>query len=365
MTTSNQANSMGLLELLYIDREVSAIFVNAPDRVYVERKGKIQEVNSQFKDNEELWAAIHNLLKPSGQKLDPAMPLLKTRLPDGSWVNLVMPPAVLSGPVLTIRKVHKDPLTIQDLIRFGSTSPQIAEFLKACVKARLNILVSGGTNSGKTTVLHVIASFIPDDFERIIVIEGSTDLDLPQKHVVTLTARPVNLVGKEEITMRDLVLNSLNMAPSRIIVTEIEGSEAMPLLQAMTTGYDGCMTSIHANNPHEALTRLETMMTQANLSMPVQTIREMIATGIDLIVQQNRLRDGSRKMMKLTEVAEMQGEAIVLSDIFEFQETGVEGGKIRGRITSTGHIPRFMRRLDAAGIQLPLDMFDQKKDENS
>ncbi|GIK43817.1 MAG: type II secretion system protein E [Chloroflexota bacterium] len=364
MTISDQVNPVGLLESLYNDREVSAIFVNAPDRVYVERKGKIQEVNSQFKDNEALWAAIHDLLKPSGQKLDPAIPLLKTRLPDGSWVNLVMPPAVLSGPVLTIRKAHKDPLTIQDLIRFGSTSPEIAEFLRACVKARLNILVSGGTNSGKTTVLKVIASFIPDDSERIIVIEGSAELDLPQKHVVTLTAGPVNLVGKEEITMRDLVLNSLNMVPSRIILTELEGNEAMPLLQAMTTGHDGCMTSIHANNPYEALIRLETMITQANLSMPVQTIREMIATGINLIVQQNRLRDGSRKMMKLTEVAGMQGEAIVLSDIFEFQETGVEGGRIRGRITSTGHIPGFMNRLDAAGVQLPLNMFDQKKDEN-
>ncbi len=364
MTTSDQANATGLLESLYIDREVSAIFVNAPDRIYVERQGKVQEVNDQFKDNEELWAAIDNLLKPMGQKLDPAILLLKTRLPDGAWVNLVMPPAVLSGPVLTIRKAVKESLTIEDLIRFGSTSPEVAQFLNACVKARLNILVSGSTGSGKMTVLNVLGAFIASDVERIIVIESTTNLDLPQKHVVTLTARPVYQAGQEEVTMRDLVLNSLQMRPSRIILTEVEGSEAMPFLQALTTGYEGCMTSIHANTPHEALSRLETIITQANLSMPIQTIREMIGTGLDLIVQQNRLRDGSRKMLKITEVAGMQGEAIVFSDIFVFQEMGVESGKIRGHISPTGHIPGFMSRLDAAGVQLPLDMFDPKPDEN-
>lgn len=365
MSTPDPIKPKGLLESLYINSEINAIFVNAPNQIYVQIKGELQEINSQFKDAEELWAAIDDFLKPLGQKLDPNKPLLETRLPDGSWINLLMPPAVLSGPVLTIRKATRDPLTIQDLIRFGSTSSEVAEFLEACVKARLNILVSGGTSSGKTTVLNVLASFIPDDSERIVTIEGTANLDLPHKHVVTLTARPVYQAGKEEVTRRDLVLNSLNMMASRIIVTEVEGNEAMPLLQAMTTGREGIMTSIFANNPREALSRLETMITQANLSMPVTTIREMIATGFDLIVQQNRLRDGSRKMLKITEVAGMEGEAIVFYDIFEFQETGIENGKIHGRLTPTGHIPGFMSRLDAAGVQLPLDMFDRKNDENS
>ena len=350
--------SKGQLELLYNNSEINEIFVNAPNQIYVQQKGKLQKVNSQFKDIKEVWAAIDDFLQKFGHKINADVPLLETRLPDGSWLNLLLPPAVVCGPVLTIRKARKDRLTIQELIRFGCISSTAADFLKACVKAGLNILVSGGPDSGKTTVLNVLASFIPDDSERIIVIELSDGLALHQQHVVTLSATPDILAGKEGLTKTDLIINSLNMMADRIIVSELEGREVIPLLQAMTTGSEGIMTSVFAVNPADALTRLEFLMTQANSSIPLTTTRQMIADGFDMIVQINRLRDGSRKVMKITEVTGMEGEAIVLSDIFEYQETSFEDGRISGRTKATGHIPRFLSRLVAEGVHDPLDFFD-------
>ncbi|MBE7552252.1 MAG: CpaF family protein [Anaerolineales bacterium] len=357
MSTPDNINSWGPLESLLNDPEVQEILVDGPYRVYIERKGKLKDVNIQFQDNEHLLTLINDILAFLGQKVDQTYPMVDTRLPDGSRINVVIPPLALNGPTLTIRKSTRNPLTLDDLIRFDSMSAEIAEFLKACVKARLNMLISGGTGSGKTTLFNVLCSFISDD-ERIIVIERAAELKLPQRRVVILEARPANLEGKGEVTVRDLLLNSLKMRPDRVIIGDIEGNEVFDFLQAMNSGHDGSMTSLHAQSPSDAIARLETLVTLGNLSTPVLTVREMIASGIDLIVHQERLRDGSRKILKVTEVEGIHDGVVVLSDIFEFRETGVEGGRIRGRIVPTGHIPRFVSRLDAAGSQLPLSLFD-------
>jgi pilus assembly protein CpaF len=282
--------------------------------------------------------------------------LVDARLPDGSRVNAIIPPLALNGPTLTIRKFEKDPLTIDDLISFGSMSPETAEFLKACVKARLNCVVSGGTGSGKTTLLNVLSSFIPED-ERIITVENAAELQLRQEHVVTLESRPPNIEGKGEVTIQDLVINTLRMRPDRIVVGECRGGEALDMLQAMNTGHDGSLTTAHANTPRDTLSRLETMCLMAGMDLPVRAIREQVAAAVDVIVQQQRLRDGSRKIINITEIQGMEGDVIVMSDIFAFEQQGMENGKIIGRLKATGIRPKFYDRIESAGINLPPNIF--------
>jgi pilus assembly protein CpaF len=278
------------------------------------------------------------------------------RLPDGSRVNAIIPPLALNGPTLTIRKFSKVPLTIDDLIRFGTITPEAIEFLNACVVARLNVIVSGGTGSGKTTSLNVLSGFIPND-ERIITVENAAELQLRQEHVVTLESRPPNIEGKGEVTIRDLVVNCLRMRPDRIVVGECRSGEALDMLQAMNTGHDGSLTTLHSNSPRDTLARLETMVLMAGMDLPVRAIREQIASAVHLIVHQDRMRDGSRKVVNITEVQGMEGDVIVMSDIFGFEQQGMEGGRVIGRLKPTGLRPKFVERIESANIHLPAGIF--------
>lgn len=346
----------GPLETLLADEHVSEIMVNGPEKVFVERKGKITKTNIIFENNEHVMKVIDRIVSPLGRRVDESSPYVDARLPDGSRVNAIIPPLALNGPTLTIRKFEKDPLTIDDLIRFGSLSPEVAEFLKACVMGRLNMVVSGGTGSGKTTLLNVLSSFIPND-ERIVTVENAAELQLRQEHVVTLESRPANIEGKGEVTIRDLVINTLRMRPDRVVVGECRGGETLDMLQAMNTGHDGSLTTAHANSPRDMLSRLETMCLMAGMDLPVRAIREQVASAIDLIVQQARMRDGSRKVVNVTEVQGMEGDVIVMSDIFSFEQQGIENGKIIGRLKPTGIRPKFYERIEAAGITLPPNIF--------
>jgi pilus assembly protein CpaF len=346
----------GPLEVLLADENVSEIMVNGPDKVFVERKGKLTKTNIIFENNEHVMKVIDRIVSPLGRRIDESSPYVDARLPDGSRVNAIIPPLALNGPTLTIRKFEKDPLTIEDLIRFGSMSSETAELLKACVKARLNIIVSGGTGSGKTTLLNVLSSFIPND-ERIITVENAAELQLRQEHVVTLESRPPNIEGKGEVTIRDLVINTLRMRPDRIVVGECRAGETLDMLQAMNTGHDGSLTTAHANSPRDTLSRLETMCLMAGMDLPVRAIREQVAAALDVIVQQARLRDGTRKIMNVTEVQGMEGDVIVMSDIFVFEQQGLENGKIVGRLKPTGIRPKFYERIEASGIMLPPNIF--------
>lgn len=339
------------------DPEVTEIMVNGPYQVYVERRGKLELTEVTFRDDEHVMHIIEKIVAPLGRRIDESMPMVDARLPDGSRVNAIIPPLVLNGPTITIRKFFRNPLTIDDLIRFGSITPEIAKFLEACVRGRLNIVVSGGTGSGKTTLLNILSSFIPPD-ERIITIEDAAELQLRQEHVIRLEARPPNIEGKGAITIRDLVRNALRMRPDRIVVGEVRGGEALDMLQAMNTGHDGSLTTGHANSPRDMLARLETMVLMAGMELPVKAIREQIASAIDLIVHAERFKDGSRKVTYVTEVQGMEGDVIVLQDIFIFQQTGVnEQGKVVGRFISTGIRPKFIDRLEAAGIHLDPRIF--------
>lgn len=346
----------GPLEVLLADENVSEIMVNGPEKVFVERKGKLTKTNIIFESNEHVMKVIDRIVSPLGRRIDESSPYVDARLPDGSRVNAIIPPLALNGPTLTIRKFEKDPLTIDDLIRFGSISPETAEFLKACVKGRLNIVVSGGTGSGKTTLLNVLSSFIPND-ERIITVENAAELQLRQEHVVTLESRPPNIEGKGEVTIRDLVINTLRMRPDRIVVGECRSGETLDMLQAMNTGHDGSLTTAHANTPRDMLSRLETMCLMAGMDLPVRAIREQVASAVDVIIQQSRMRDGSRKIVNVTEVQGMEGDVIVMSDIFAFEQQGIENGKIVGRLKPTGIRPKFYERIEAAGIVLPPNIF--------
>jgi pilus assembly protein CpaF len=300
---------------------------------------------------------IEKIVAPLGRRVDESSPMVDARLPNGSRVNVIIPPLALNGPTITIRKFSEKPFTVKDLINFGTLTPNAAIFLKACVEARLNIVVSGGTGSGKTTTLNVISSFIPDD-ERIVTIEDAAELQLRQEHVVRLETRPPNIEGKGAITIRDLVRNSLRMRPDRIVVGEVRSGEALDMLQAMNTGHDGSLTTGHANTPRDMLSRLETMVLMAGMELPVRAIREQIASAVDLIVQQSRLKDGSRRITHITEVIGMEGEIITLQDIFVFKQNGKdEKGKITGDIVPTGIKPKFMEKFDRAGIMLPSDLF--------
>ena len=346
----------GPIEPLLKDDSISEIMVNGPKQVYVERRGKLELSEVAFNDDDHVMRVIDRIVSPLGRRIDESSPTVDARLPDGSRINAIIPPISLVGPVLTIRKFSKDPLTIDDLVRFGTVTPEMVTFLRACVEARLNIVVSGGTGSGKTTTLNVLSSFIPED-ERIVTIENAAELQLRQEHVVTLESRPPNIEGKGEITIRDLVINSLRMRPDRIVVGECRGGEALDMLQAMNTGHDGSMTTAHANTPRDTLARLETMCLMAGVDLPVRAIREQIAAAVELIVQQARLKDGSRRIIAVTEVQGMEGDVIVMQNVFEFEQTGIENGKIVGRMRPTGIRPKFVEKFEAANIYLPPNIF--------
>jgi len=346
----------GPIEPLLKDETVSEVMVNGPKQIYVERRGKLELTDVKFNDDEHVMRVIDRIVSPLGRRIDESSPTVDARLPDGSRINAVIPPISLVGPVLTIRKFSKDPLTVEDLVRFGTFTPEMVTFIKACVEARLKIVVSGGTRSGKTTTLNVLSSFIPED-ERIITIENAAELQLRQEHVVTLESRPANIEGKGEVTIRDLVINSLRMRPERIVVGECRGGEALDMLQAMNTGHDGSMTTAHANTPRDTLSRLETMCLMSGVDLPVRAIREQIAAAVDVVVQQTRMKDGSRRITAVTEVQGMEGDVIVMQDIFVFEQTGIENGKIIGRMKPTGIRPKFIEKFEVANIYLPPNIF--------
>lgn len=349
----------GPIQPLLNDDTINEIMVNGPYKVYIERNGKIEKTNITFRDSEHLMRIIDRILAPLGRRVDESCPYMDARLPDGSRVNVIIPPLSLIGPVLTIRKFARNPFTVEKLIEIGTITPEAIEFLKACVVARLNIVISGGTGSGKTTLLNVLSGFIPND-ERIITIENAAELQLRQEHVVTLETRPPNIEGKGEVTMRDLVINALRMRPDRIIVGEVRGGEALDMLQAMNTGHDGSLTTLHSNSPRDALARIETMVLMAGVDIPIKAIRQQIASALDLIIHMERLKDGSRKVVQITEVQGMEGDTIVLQDIFVFEQLGIENGKIIGRLRPTGIRPKFMEKIEAAGIYLPPEIFGLK-----
>ena len=346
----------GPLQPLLEDDSITEIMVNGPKQIYVERAGKLYKTPITFEDDEHVMRIIERIVAPLGRRVDEASPYVDARLPDGSRVNIVIPPIALNGPVITIRKFYKTPLTIEDLIRFGSITPEVVQFLEACVKARLNIIVAGGTGSGKTTLLNILSSFIPND-ERIVTIENAAELQLRQEHVVRLESRPPNIEGEGEVSIRDLVINSLRMRPDRIIVGEVRGGEALDMLQAMNTGHEGSMTTLHSNSPRDTLARLETMVLMAGMELPTRAIREQIASAVDLIVYQSRMRDGSRKVVAISEIAGMEGDVISMTDLFVFEHGGYREGKVHGRLRPTGLRPKFMDKIRAAGIYLPPRIF--------
>lgn len=347
---------LGPLQPLLEDDTITEVMVNGAKNIYIERKGKIHRVPVTFENNDHVMRIIDRIVAPLGRRIDESSPYVDARLPDGSRVNAVIPPISLVGPVLTIRKFSRNPITVEQLIQFGSVTQEAIMFLKACVESRLNVVISGGTGSGKTTLLNVLSGFIPGD-ERIITIENAAELQLRQEHVITLESRPPNIEGRGEITIRDLVINSLRMRPERIIVGEIRDEAALDMLQAMNTGHDGSMTTLHSNGPRDTLARLETMTLMAGMDLPSRAIREQVASAIDLICHQERMRDGTRKITNLTEISGMEGDVITMTDIFVFEQTGIENGQIQGRLRPTGLRPKFMDKLEAAGINLPPSIF--------
>jgi pilus assembly protein CpaF len=353
----NEFFGFGPIQPLLDDLSVSEVMVNGPFRVYVERKGKLVLTPVKFDDDEHVRRVIDRIVLPLGRRVDIESPLVDARLPDGSRVNAVIPPVAIDGSSITIRKFSAKKLTSDDLIQFGSMTPQIAEFLKACVISRLNVVVSGGTGSGKTTLLNVLSGFIPED-ERIVTIEDAAELKLSQDHVVRLESKKPNLDGKGEVTIRDLVKNALRMRPERIIVGECRSGETLDMLQAMNTGHDGSLTTLHANTPRDSISRMESMALMSGLDFPLKVIREQIASAVELIVQQSRLRDGTRKITYITEVAGMEGDTVVLQDIFKFTEEGMDkDGKVIGAMRPTGLRPLFTPKLEAAGFKLPPEIF--------
>jgi pilus assembly protein CpaF len=347
---------LGPLEPLLRDETITEVMVNGPQQVYIEREGRLELTNVTFQNDEHVMKIIQRIIAPIGRRVDESSPMVDARLADGSRVNAIIPPLSLVGPVITIRKFSATPFTVEDLIRFGTSTTEMFEFLEACVKARLNIFVSGGTGSGKTTMLNILSSFIPDD-ERIVTIEDAAELQLRQEHVITLESRPSNIEGKGAIPIRELVRNALRMRPDRIVVGECRSGEALDMLQAMNTGHDGSMSTGHANSPRDMLSRLETMVLMAGMDLPLKAIREQIASAVDLIVHQNRLKDGSRKIVAITEVQGMEGDVIVMQDIFVFEQTAVVEGKIQGKLKPTGIRPKFVEKFETAGIHLPPNVF--------
>ncbi|MDO9533914.1 MAG: CpaF family protein [Bacillota bacterium] len=362
---SDEILGFGPINPLIHDPTVTEIMVNGYDQIFVERDGKITKTDVCFRDNAHVIHTIDKIITPLGRRIDESSPMVDARLPDGSRVNAIIPPLAVKGPILTIRKFAADPFTSEDLISFGTMTREVAQFLRASVRARVNILVSGGTGSGKTTTLNVLSSFIPD-MERIVTIEDAAELQLRQEHVVTLESRPANIEGKGQITIRDLVINSLRMRPDRIVIGEVRGGEALDMLQAMNTGHDGSISTLHANNPRDALARLETMVLMAGMDLPLRAIREQVSSAVDLIIQQSRLNDGSRKIVKVAEVVGMEGDIITMQDIFVYNQTGVDDkGLITGKHTPTGIIPKCIEKMKEYGERINIEIFEEKFNEPS
>lgn len=347
---------LGPLETLLSDETITEVMVNGPKNIFVERRGKIERAPITFESNEHVMRIIDRIMSPLGRRIDESHPYEDARLADGSRVNAIVPPIALCGPTLTIRKFFKKPLTIEKLIEYGSVSAEAVEFLRACVIAAGNVVVAGGTGSGKTTFLNIISSFIPSD-ERILTIENAAELQLRQEHVVGLESRPPNIEGRGEVTIRDLVVNSLRMRPDRIVVGEIRDGAALDMLQAMNTGHEGSMTTCHANSARDTLARLETMCLMAGMDLPVRAIREQISSAINIIVHLGRLSDGSRRVLQIAEVQGMEGDVVTMSDIFIFEQTGFEKNKVIGKLRPTGLRPRLMDRIEEAGVHLPPTVF--------
>jgi pilus assembly protein CpaF len=357
----DEAVGLGPLEDLLADTTVTEIMVNGPTRVYVERKGKIELTDKTFLDDKSVLAVIERIVSPLGRRIDESQPYVDARLRDGSRVNAVIHPLSLTGPCITIRKFSKVPLTDEDLIRLGTWTPHMRDFLRAAVLARKNIVVSGGTGSGKTTLLNVLGGFVPES-DRIITIEDAAELQLKQEHVVSLEARPPNIEGKGTISIRDLVRNALRMRPDRILVGECRGGEALDMLQAMNTGHDGSLTTVHANSPRDSISRLETLVLMSGMDLPVRAIREQISSAVDLIVQESRFGDGSRKVVNITEVVGLEGDRTTMQDIFVYEQKGVDAaGKLVGKFSPTGAVPTFLDGMRARGVKVDQTMFDPQR----
>jgi len=347
----------GPIEPLLRDPTVTEIMVNGPDAVYSEQFGKIQRTDVKFRDAEHIRHVIDKIVTPLGRRVDESSPMVDARLPDGSRVNAILPPLSLNGPTLTIRKFSAEPYTVDDLIRFGTLTKQMAQFIAACVRAKLNIIVSGGSGTGKTTTLNVLSSFIPED-ERIVTIEDAAELRLNQEHVVRLEARPPNIEGRGEVTIRDLVRNALRMRPDRIIVGEVRGGEALDMMQAMNTGHEGSISTLHANSTRDCLSRLETVMLMADVKLSPAVLRQQISSAIHLVLQLARFQDGTRKLVSITEITGMEGPTVCLQDLFVFEPRGIgEGGKVLGAMRATGLVPKFVDRFGQMGIPVPKEIF--------
>ena len=350
----------GPLEPLLKDPTISDILVNGPKNCYVERRGKLEKIELLFRDNEHLLQIIDRIVSKVGRRVDETSPLVDARLPDGSRVNAVIPPIALDGASLSIRRFGANPLKLEDLLNYKAFSPEMAMLLEACIKARLNIVISGGTGCGKTTLLNTLSSFIPSD-ERIVTIEDAAELQLQQDHVVRLETRPANIEGKGSILTRDLVKNALRMRPERIIVGECRGSETLDMLQAMNTGHSGSMTTLHANSVRDAMSRLETMIMMAGFELPIKAMRQQIASAVDLIIQANRLQGGPRKITSITEVMNMEQDVIIMQEIFKYRQLGVDqNGRAYGQFEATGVRPTFVNRLEQKGVKLPSNMFSER-----
>ncbi len=353
----NDVIGLGPIEPLLENPDITEIMVNGPYSVYVERRGKLELSDAQFTSNEHVMNVINRIVSSVGRRIDESSPMVDARLADGSRVNAIIPPLALTGPTVTIRKFSKRPLTVNDLIRFNSVSPKMMSFLEACVKGKTNIIVSGGTGSGKTTLLNVLSSYIPES-DRIITIEDAAELQLRQNHVITLESRPANIEGVGQISIRDLVRNALRMRPDRIIVGEVRSGETLDMLQAMNTGHDGSLTTAHANSPRDLISRLETMVLMSGMDMPVRAIREQVSSALDLIVHQSRMKDGTRKIVSITEVVGMEGDTITLQELFGYRSSGVDvRGNINGEFIATGVRPGFADKLAASGIIVRDDWF--------
>jgi pilus assembly protein CpaF len=348
---------LGPIDGMIRDPSVSEVMVNAPDEVYFEREGIIYLSDIRFRDAEHIQRIIERIVAPLGRRVDESSPMVDSRLSDGSRVNVIIPPVSPKSPTITIRKFRSDKMTMDELVAAGTIIPEIAEFLKACVRLRLNTLISGGTGTGKTTFLNALSAYIPES-ERIVTIEDPTELKLQQPHVVSLESRPPNIDGKGEITQRDLLRNSLRMRPDRIIIGEVRGSEAFDMLNAMNTGHEGSLSTVHANSPRDALARVENMVMMANLDLPSRAIREQVSSALHLMVQLARFTDGVRRVTHVTEITGMEGQVITMQDLFQFKQTGVDPeGRVLGHMTATGLRPSFADRFAMAGIQLPENVF--------
>ncbi len=347
----------GPITALLDNKDVTEVMVNGPHKVFVERDGKLELSDAQFKDENHVLHVIKKIVAPIGRRIDESSPMVDARLPNGSRVNAVIPPLALDGPSITIRKFSEDPFGVDDLIAFGTLSSKMAEILRVAIEGRLNVVVSGGTGSGKTTTLNVLSSFIPNG-DRIVTIEDAAELRLNQEHVVRLETRPPNIEGRGEISIRDLVRNSLRMRPDRIVVGEVRGGEALDMLQAMNTGHDGSLTTGHANSPRDMIARLETMVLMSGMKLPLQAIRSQIASAVDIIVQQSRLPDGSRKITHITEVQGMEGDVIIMQDVFRYEQNGLDSkGKVKGNFMFTGVKPKFVETLKKKGFEVPASLF--------